>query len=147
MGRVASTLQDHGRLTILLESGQRIGEGQVRAATERHPDGTASRAYLTRYEPRTMSLTPTVPPPTSSAPPTDYQHWKELATATEGITQEEPRFQQVLAMLQRCETVFLSGDRAAFLRAKQQTLKYIAASTPRIKSDRPVSAGPIAKSA
>jgi hypothetical protein len=135
-GRVASTSQDTGRLTITLEGGLRIGDGQVRAISERQTDGTLIRAYLTRYE-----GTPMTPTTTTQATPAvvlsdDYQHWKELATASFGITPDQPRFQRVRALLDQCESAFQSGQHERFLQVKRQTLNYIAASNPRAKPDR-----------
>jgi hypothetical protein len=63
-----------------------------------------------------------------------YRHWKEIATAIHGIYPHEPRYATILTMLNRCEEADKNGNETAFLRAKQQLLNFIAASTPRVKS-------------
>jgi hypothetical protein len=124
---------EHGRLVLILESGLRIGERQLRAVTERAPDGHITQAYTIRDEDLRMPVT-ALPSTGSSARSSAYGHWKEIATATLGILATEPRYTHIWTMLQRCEDAFKSGNETAFLKAKQQLLNFITASTPRIKS-------------
>lgn len=85
---------------------------------------------------------PLAPPPPVRSPA--YVHWKEIAAATMGILSTEPRYSHILTMLQRCDDAFKSGNESAFLKAKQQLLNFIAASTPRIK---PTSTPPASQTA
>lgn len=90
-------------------------------------------------------MTPTAPlAPTPPVRSPAYVHWKEIAAATMGILSTEPRYPHILTMLQRCDDAFNSGNESAFLKAKQQLLNFIAASTPRIK---PTSTPPASQTA
>ncbi len=92
----------------------------------------------------------TVPAPLPPAPPVRspaYGHWKDIAAATEGILATEPRYTHIWTMLQRCDDAFKSGNESAFLKAKQQLLNFIAASTPRMKTTTAPLKSPTAKSA
>ncbi len=40
--------------------------------------------------------------------------WRELATITDGITKDDPRFQSVMAALDVCDEAYLAGDWVAF---------------------------------
>jgi hypothetical protein len=46
--------------------------------------------------------------------------WRELAAVTNGITRDDPRFEPVLAALNRCDEQFLANDWAGFQQAAEQ---------------------------
>ena len=45
--------------------------------------------------------------------------WRELATITDGITKDDPRFQPIMDTLDACDRLFLANDWAGFLRASE----------------------------
>ncbi len=43
--------------------------------------------------------------------------WRELATLTSGITQDDPRLQPIMEALNACDTAYIANDWAAFQQA------------------------------